>query len=351
MTCFITGIGNISPQRSFENREFPVAPEWSEAGFMEVIPPDYKAYIEPRMLRRMSKILRMGVAAGIRALKDAGIEQPDAVATATALGCTQDTEKFLTDMIQMEEQTLSPTAFIQSTHNTIGGQIALLLGLHGYNMTYTQRGASFESALMDTMMLIESGEAGNVLLGGVEELIQSARKLMQRMGLYRNQPVNNLHLLNKAMRGSMGGEGAAFFVLSSKAENAYAQIIDLATSYKSSLSQLISGCVDFLRRNHLSPQDIDLVISGRNGDATGDGWYDALMSAHFSNVPEAVFKHLCGEYQTATGFAVWLAALAVYNNTIPDYAAFGSRKPNNIRRVLICNHFQERNFSFILVSK
>ncbi len=351
MSCFITGTGNISPQRSFEDRNFPDSPEVSDTGFLEVISPDYKAFIEPRMLRRMSKILKMGVAAGMRALKDAGIEQPDAISTATALGCTQDTEKFLTDMIHMEEQTLSPTAFIQSTHNTIGGQIALILGLHGYNMTYTQRGASFESALLDAMMLIESGEAAHVLLGGIDELIVSVRTLIQRMGLYRTHPANNLSLLSNTMPGSIGGEGAAFFVLSSKAENAYAKLTDMITYYKASVSEFLSGCLDFLQQNNLLPKDIDLVISGRSGDESGDAWYDALMSAHFSHVPEAVFKHLCGEYQTATGFAVWMSALAIFNNTIPEYAKFGARSADNIKQVLICNHFQERNFSFILVSR
>ena len=52
------------------------------------------------------------------------------------------------------EQMLNPTAFIQSTFNTVGAQLALLLKIHAYNVTYVHRGLSFESALIDGIISI-----------------------------------------------------------------------------------------------------------------------------------------------------------------------------------------------------
>ena len=52
---------------------------------------------------------------------------PDAIITGTGLGCLEDTEKFLTAMVTNKEEFLTPTSFIQSTHNTVSAQIALLL--------------------------------------------------------------------------------------------------------------------------------------------------------------------------------------------------------------------------------
>ena len=56
---------------------------------------------------------------------------------------------FLRKMIEFEEKMLSPTAFIQSTHNTVGAQIALLLKCHHYNNTIVHRAFSFENALTE----------------------------------------------------------------------------------------------------------------------------------------------------------------------------------------------------------
>lgn len=51
----------------------------------------------------------------------------DAIITATGLGCLADTEKFMNALMDNREQMLNPTAFIQSTFNTVGAQLALLL--------------------------------------------------------------------------------------------------------------------------------------------------------------------------------------------------------------------------------
>ena len=55
-------------------------------------------------------------------------------------------------MVDSNESALNPTPFIQSTHNTIGSQIALLLQCQGYNQTYTQRAFSFENVLLDAIL-------------------------------------------------------------------------------------------------------------------------------------------------------------------------------------------------------
>jgi 3-oxoacyl-(acyl-carrier-protein) synthase len=102
----------------------------------------------------MSKILKMGVASGTLALREAGITAPDGIITGTGYGCLEDTGTFLTKMIEGRETALNPTPFIQSTHNTIGSQIALLLQCQGYNQTYTQRAFSFENVCL-TLSLIK----------------------------------------------------------------------------------------------------------------------------------------------------------------------------------------------------
>lgn len=344
MSAYIKGTGIISSQNTFGRNVLPAQPESIGKGFFEIIAPDYKSVIPPAKLRRMSKILKMGVAAGLQALKEAGIDRPDAMATATALGCTEDTHRFLSEMIERSEEALSPTAFIQSTHNTIGGQLALLLNLPAYNMTYTQRGHSFESALLDSLMMIESGEAENVLLGAIEELIDPVKVLMQRMGVYR--PADG-----PAHRGAIGGEGASFFVLSSSPTHALARVVDVKTLYEPENSVLVAECTAFLSRHGLSAADIDLVVTGRNGTTESTSRYNFFQQHVFPETPEAIFKNLCGEYQTAVGFAVWMAAVVLKTKSLPEYVRINAAPVRKFEYVLICNHFQQNNWSFTLLSR
>jgi hypothetical protein len=176
------------------------------AGGISDIEPDYKEFIQDAGLRRrMSRIIRMSVASAIIAMREAKIESLDAIVTGTGWGCLADTEKFLVSIIQNEERLLNPSSFIQSTSNTIGAQIALMLGDKHYNNTYVHGSSSFESALTDAALLAEEGR-DIILAGGFDELTPTKRHLLGRMGMWRDHK---------------GGEGSAFFVLAREPREGY----------------------------------------------------------------------------------------------------------------------------------
>ena len=126
---------------------------------------------EMNLRRRMSRVVKSGVAAGIESLLEFGDRAAvEAVVTATGLGCIADSEKFLDSLIANEERMLNPTPFIQSTFNTVGAQIALLRGLHCYNTTYANRWTSFENALTDAALRIGAGLSRAVLVGAFDEM-------------------------------------------------------------------------------------------------------------------------------------------------------------------------------------
>ena len=130
---------------------------------------DYKEYISPKEGRRMGKLMKAATLTSLKALREAGIECPDAIITATANGMLETSEKFLVDMVDNGEETLSPTLFMQSTHNTIGSAIAIRTNCHGYNITYTQGMDSMRWALRDAERLIRMGKAKTVLVGCHDE--------------------------------------------------------------------------------------------------------------------------------------------------------------------------------------
>jgi len=175
--------------------------------------PDYKETIrDANLRRRMSRIVKAGVSCALRCLDvPVGGEapyadnpsggpdsyvHPDAIVTATALGCLADSEKFMSELLDRGEEMLNPTAFIQSVFNTVGAQTALLNKVKSYNMTYVHRGSSFSSALLDGILLISEGKH-NVLVEAFDEKIPASEDILKRLGKWRE-----------------GTEGAVSFLLS-----------------------------------------------------------------------------------------------------------------------------------------
>lgn len=138
---------------------------------------DVRKYVTPGEARRMCRILKRAVYTSFEALRQSGIECPDAIITGTSMGCMENSEKFLTDICRNGEQLLKPTLFMQSTHNTIASMTGILLKCHGYNMTYSQGGVSFTSALLDAWLQIRAGEINNALVGCHDELTDAIRKI------------------------------------------------------------------------------------------------------------------------------------------------------------------------------
>ncbi len=157
----------------------------------EALTTDLKALIpDAAMRRRMSRIVRLGVSTAVECMGSVeAIGELDAVITATGWGCMADSERFLRNIIEQEEQLLNPTPFIQSTFNTVGAQIALLQHNHCYNVTYTHRSHSFEDALLDAALRIADGEASRVLVGAFDECTDTLRQILERTGWRRHAEI------------------------------------------------------------------------------------------------------------------------------------------------------------------
>lgn len=316
---YIRHTASIHPQGNPENHPYLSACE-----------PDYKGIITNATLRRrMSRIVKMGVACGLECIDGMASENIQGIITATGLGCLADTEKFLNTLIENEERMLNPTPFIQSTFNTIGTQIALFRQIHAYNMTYVHRGLSFESALLDAMLKIWEG-ADNILVGAIDEMTDTSYAIQQRLGL---------------LKGMQAGEGSQFFLLSREAgEHPLAEIIGIDTFAGQQTAEEINTRIScFLQRNGLKTQDIHWLMTGKSAEketaCKGNAIYEELLnSSLFSSSIHLGFKHECGEYPTASAYAVWKAVKEV-------------QQCDRTTNILIYNHHHSINHSLILIRK
>lgn len=287
--------------------------------------PDYKTSIPyPAIRRRMSRMIKMGVACGLQCLQDTRPEEVEALITATGLGCMGDTEKFLEALIRQNEEMLNPTPFIQSTFNTIGGQIALLLHIQTYNVTYVHRGLSFESALIDGWLSVNEGK-NNVLVEAIDEITPTQFALMQRLGMARHACL---------------GEGAQAFLLGREQRAETLGLLLGCAPFTSTgmpeTEQVQLQLTEFLREHQLAPQDIRLWVNGQGTDRSENTFYDSVRQLLLPQTPEYAFKTECGEYPTASAFGMYRAVQQLRNLQHNDY-------------VLISNLYAGNQYSFILI--
>lgn len=138
-------------------------------------------FVSPSDSRRMCNLLKSALVSSMTALHDAGIKKPDGIFMGTKFGMLANSEKFLNQMCHDGEYALSPTLFMQSTHNTIAGMLAILTKCHGYNITFTQGKRSLECALRDAALLISSGQIDNALVGCHDESTPVFSDLFRRL--------------------------------------------------------------------------------------------------------------------------------------------------------------------------
>lgn len=345
---FVNGMASISAQPAeIFNDDEPIS--YSE-NILQALDQDYKALIKPMMLRRMSKAVKMSLYCSRKALMEAQVENPDAIMVGTGQGCMQDTEKFMEKMLESGEGLLSPTAFIQSTHNTVSGQIALDLNCKGHNLTFTQNSVSFESALIDAILQVQQDEMNNVLVGGVDETSKEFTGFQYLDGQIKQENIHNLDLLNSESTGTIISESAAFFSLGSqKLPESYAELKDVKIINSISTSQITSTIQDFLSSNGISANDVDAVILGRNGDIRFDDFYEELQKGIFSDICQTGYKHLVGDNNTISSYAFWLGAKILKEKKIPEIFKLNALTCTNPKYILIYNQYLGKNHGLILL--
>jgi len=353
MNIYINGTSVISAQNHIQPAAFPEVVSQPETDHFAAQEPSYKEHISPNMIRRMGRAIKMGVSTSLRCLEDAGIKEVDAVICGTGIGCFEDSEKFLLALIENKETLLTPTSFIQSTHNTVGAQIALLIKCHQYNMTYVQRGLSFESALLDAILMLNERQARNILTGGIDEMTPGYLTLQRRAGYIKSTPYTGSDLSAETTPGHYMGEGAAFFVLSSQqSASTYAMLTGVEPIYQPADTAVLgTALTTFLSKYQLTREDIGLALLGNSGDARYEEKMNALQTGYFREVPQSNFKQLCGEYMTSSAFALWLAATVLKKGKVPAVLSGGTLPDTDLNHILIVNHFRDSDYSFMLVSK
>lgn len=326
MKAYITAASTISPVSvSVSGRIMPTEKSFDEPFmFDELCASDY---IDSRTSRRMSRIMKAGLAGALMCLEKSVVKMPDAIITGTGFGCLEDTAAFMGKLSHAEGLFLNPTAFIQSTHNTIAGTIALHLKCHGDNNTFSQLGFSFESALIDTLLLLHEKKANHVLLGGFDENIGFLTDTLHSFRSLRKSSVKMVAL----------GEGVSFFMLSESPVGETPVKISFRSVNNRNMNDVLPVVNEMIKESG----EPCLILTGTNGDELNDRSYQSLYD-YLNRIQVVEYKKYCGEYPTAPAFAHWLAT---------HILTLGGSQFNNPERILVYNHSRGKNHSFTMFSK
>jgi 3-oxoacyl-(acyl-carrier-protein) synthase len=348
---YINGLGCISAQETFDTFFLEKAEINENDTVLAIKPPVYKDFISPVAIRRMAKGVKNGIVASAMAMKEANVASVDAIITGTGLGCIEDSEKFLKAIIDNKEEFLTPTSFIQSTHNTVGAQIALGLQCKAYNLTYVNGSVSFESALFDAKMKMEEEEANTILVGGMDENADYTASLFRLAGIIKKENEAPYKVLNATTKGAVYGEGATFFVLENeKKSTTYAEVLDIEMVNKLALNEVEAKMTSFLEGNKLEVSDIDAVVLGYNGDMESDDYYKTFSENTFKNTPQVYYKHLSGEYNTASAFGLWVGLKILKTQVIPEIISVNDLKKSGYKTILLYNQYKGIDHSFTLIT-
>lgn len=316
----------------------------SENNRLNAIEPKYEG-IPNNILRRMGRAARISVGAAMNTLSQA--QRLDGIIIGTSFGGMEDCIKFMEQIVRYHETDLTPGNFVQSTPNGLAAQIALLKQNRNYNATHSHRGLSFENALLDCAMLLKENPEHCYLLGGVDEISEYNYNVDSLSGWNKENTESNADTYHSATNGSIAGEGAAMFLVSAKKQRALAEVKAISTFQTSNTELLITRLKHFLESHALNGK-IDLLLSGENGDVRLKKIYEQVEAA--TNAPVARFKHMSGEYGTASAQALWIAAHLLKTNTVPQHMIKARPAITPLNNILIYNNFKEAQHAFILIS-
>lgn len=273
-----------------------------------------KEFVSVGEARRMSKILKRALATSFGAIMESDIERPQAIITGTGMGCMDNSEKFLKELIEYGETSLSPTLFMQSTHNTIGSKIAITLKNNGYNNTYSHKGISFESALLDAWLQLLAGEIDSALVGGFDEVAPVMSTVMKDAHPEFVCPTD---------------VSVSTILTSDNHPKNICEIADIKILHRPGLKELAD----------LLTEDKDnILITGGNGIDVNDEPYKKLLQ-HLSYSPTILtYKENFGDNFTSPAMAFYSGV-----NKFKEDA--------NLKHITLLNHSDNINWSLIRLQR
>ena len=332
-----SGIGAIT---RFDASSFPVKIAGEVKGF------DLGAYLSPKEARRMDVFIHYGMAAGIQAIKDSGLEvnagnaERIGVNIGSGIGGLPMIEATHDEYLKGGHRKISPFFIPGTIINMIAGNLSIMFGLKGPCLAMVTACTTATHCIGEAARLIKYGDVDVMVAGGAESTVTplavggfaSARALSTR----NDDPATASRPWDKGRDGFVLGEGAGVLVLEeyehAKARGAriYAEVVGYGMS--GDAYHMTAPCEDgegaarcmtnALRDAGMSVDEVDYINAHGTSTPLGDLAETTAVKRCFGehaksiavNSTKSMTGHLLG---AAGGVEAVFSTLAVHHQIAP----------------------------------
>ncbi len=345
-----SGIAKV-PTELFDTSEFSVQIAGNVKDF------DAEKYISKKDQRKMDPFIHYGVGAATDALKDSGIIVTDensprfGAIIGSGIGGIGTIEKNTQLYLEKGPRKISPFFVPSAIVNMVAGNVSIMLGLKGHNMSPVSACATATHSIGDAARMISYGDA-DIMLGGGAEMCSTPLGIggfaaMRALSTRNDDPESASRPWDKDRDGFVLGDGAGILVLeeyeAAKARGAeiYCELVGFGMSSDayhmtspSTDGEGAARCINHaLADAGLNPEDIDYVnahgTSTPAGDiaetvaikrALGDYAYQVAVSS-----TKSMTGHLLG---AAGGIEAVFSVLAIRDQILPPTINIDNQDPD-----------------------
>lgn len=305
---------------------------------------DVTQYMPAKEARQMDTFIHYGLAAGMQAWRDCGLEVTESnaerigVIVGSGIGGLPRIEETQTEMLAKGPRRISPFFVPASLINLISGQLSIAYGMKGPSYAVVSACTTGLHCIGDAARLIEYGDADVMLAGGAESTVSplgiGGFAAMRALSTRNDDPATASRPWDRDRDGFVLGEGAGVLVLEEyeHAKKRGARIYgELAGYGMSSDAHHITapdkdgprrGILNALRNGGINADEVSYVNAHGTSTPLGDkNETDALKLAfgdHASklvvNSTKSMTGHLLG---AAGGIEAVFTTLAVHHQISP----------------------------------
>jgi 3-oxoacyl-[acyl-carrier-protein] synthase II len=371
----VAGKSGISTITQFDVTGFPT----QIAGLVKDF--DISAYMQPKEARHFDTFVHYGIAAGVQALRDSGLEVNESnadrigVIIGSGIGGLPLIEHTYDELKNRGVRRLSPFFVPGSIINMISGQMSIMYGLKGPNYALVSACTTGLHCIGDAARLIQYGDADAILAGGAECTVSplglggfcAARALSTR----NDDPATASRPWDRDRDGFVLGEGAGVMMLEeyeqAKARGAkiYAEVVGFGMSADAHhiTAPDMDGprrcMLNALRDAKLGVDQIDYLNAHGTSTPLGDRNETAAIKAAIGvdnakklvvNSTKSMTGHLLGG---AGGIETVFTALAIHHQVSPPTINIFNQDPEcdldycaNEARQLKVDYAMKNSFGF-----
>jgi len=370
------GKSGITAVESFDASQYPC----QIAG--EIKDFDPVRHMEKREAKKVDRYTQLGVAAGLQAWNDAGLDDLElnkeeiGVLVGSGIGGIQTIEHQLKVLAEKGPRRVSPFLVPALIANMAAGYISMLLGLRGPNSSVVTACATSSHAVGDAWHIIGRGDAEIMIAGGAEAAIShlafsgfsAARALTTR----NDQPELASRPFERDRDGFVMGEGAGIVILETldhalaRGANIYGEIAGYGMSgdaYHMTAPDpdgrgAYLSMQRALKSADLKPEQVDYInahgTSTQINDKIETNAIKKLFEDHAYKVPVSSTKSMTGHLLGAAGGVELIATLmTLKNQLIHPTINFDNRDPEcdldyvpNYARESKVEHAMSNSFGF-----